>query len=102
MARVLVVDDIPANRDLVVTLLRYAGHTLAEAGDGEEALAQVHAFQPAEFIAFIKCDMVSLKGSNACGFHAARTAADNDNIFGCFRFDDPECVLLIRLRVHCA
>ena len=56
----------------------------------------------AEFIAFIKCDMVSLKGSNACGFHAARTAADNDNIFGCFRFDDPECVLLIRLRVHCA
>ena len=33
---------------------------------------------------------------------ATRTAADNDNIFGCFRFDDPECVLLIRLRVHCA
>ena len=57
MARVLVVDDIPANRDLVVTLLRYAGHTLAEAGDGEEALAQVHAFQPD----LVVCDVLMPK-----------------------------------------
>jgi PAS domain S-box-containing protein len=38
MAIVLVVDDHPANRDLVVTLLRYQGHTLLEASNGAEAL----------------------------------------------------------------
>ncbi len=46
MARVLVVDDLATNRELVVTLLGYAGHQLAEAGDGEEALAQVRKFRP--------------------------------------------------------
>jgi PAS domain S-box-containing protein len=38
MATVLVVDDHPVNRDLVVTLLSYRGHTVLEAGDGAEAL----------------------------------------------------------------
>lgn len=46
MARILVVDDIAENRDLVVTLLRYAGHELAEASNGEQALAQVRAWKP--------------------------------------------------------
>ncbi|KQP13189.1 EAL domain-containing protein [Pseudorhodoferax sp. Leaf267] len=46
MARVLVADDVAANRELVATLLRYAGHELAEAGDGEEALEKVRAFKP--------------------------------------------------------
>ena len=39
MARVLVVDDNAANRDLVVTLLGYRGHTALEAADGKAALA---------------------------------------------------------------
>ena len=39
MARVLVADDIAVNRELVATLLRYAGHELAEAANGEEAKA---------------------------------------------------------------
>jgi PAS domain S-box-containing protein len=46
MATVLVVDDHPANRDLVVTLLRYRGHTLLEAGDGAEALRIARAEHP--------------------------------------------------------
>nr|WP_145545443.1 EAL domain-containing protein [Variovorax boronicumulans] len=46
MARILVVDDVAVNRDFVCTLLGYAGHVLAEAADGEEALAQVRAFRP--------------------------------------------------------
>lgn len=46
MARVLVVDDVAVNRELVVTLLRYAGHELVEAANGEEALAQARAFRP--------------------------------------------------------
>jgi len=46
MATVLVVDDHPANRDLVVTLLRYRGHTLLEAGNGAEALRIARAQHP--------------------------------------------------------
>jgi PAS domain S-box-containing protein len=38
MAIVLVVDDHPVNRNLVVTLLGYRGHTVLEAGNGAEAL----------------------------------------------------------------
>jgi PAS domain S-box-containing protein len=46
MATVLVVDDHPANRDLVVTLLCYQGHTLLQAGDGAEALRIARAQHP--------------------------------------------------------
>ncbi len=38
MATILVVDDQPENRELLVTLLQYQGHTMLEAGDGQEAL----------------------------------------------------------------
>jgi diguanylate cyclase (GGDEF)-like protein len=38
MANILVVDDRPANRDLLATLLGYGGHRIIEAGDGAEAL----------------------------------------------------------------
>ncbi len=46
MARVLVVDDNAANRDLVVTLLKYQGHEPLEAADGAEALAVVREQRP--------------------------------------------------------
>jgi PAS domain S-box-containing protein len=46
MATVLVVDDHPLNRDLVVTLLGYRGHTVLEAGDGAEALKIARARLP--------------------------------------------------------
>jgi diguanylate cyclase (GGDEF)-like protein/PAS domain S-box-containing protein len=39
MAKVLVVDDNSANRELAVTLLRYRGHETLEAEDGAQALA---------------------------------------------------------------
>src|SRR5271168_3793860 len=38
MATILIVDDRPANREYLVTLLGYGGHRLLEAGDGAEAL----------------------------------------------------------------
>jgi len=38
MAHILVVDDRPMNREFLITLLGYYGHTLAEAADGVEAL----------------------------------------------------------------
>ena len=46
MARILVVDDRPLNRALLVTLLGYGGHELVEAGDGAEALEAVRAHLP--------------------------------------------------------
>ena len=46
MARVLVVDDHAANRDLIAALLKYAGHQSLEAADGYLALAQVRAGRP--------------------------------------------------------
>jgi len=46
VATILIVDDLPANRDVLVSLLRYAGHRLLEARDGREALAVVQAERP--------------------------------------------------------
>jgi PAS domain S-box-containing protein len=46
MATILVVDDCPTNRDLLVTLLGYRGHKSLEAGNGAEALALARAERP--------------------------------------------------------
>ncbi len=46
MATILIVDDRPANREFLVTLLGYESHRLLEAGDGAEALAVVRAERP--------------------------------------------------------
>ena len=46
MATILVVDDRPMNRDFLVTLLGYYGHTLDDAADGVEALAKVRERRP--------------------------------------------------------
>ncbi|HEY0818558.1 MAG TPA: response regulator [Rhizobacter sp.] len=54
MARVLVVDDHATNRDLIATLLGYAGHQVDEASDGAEALEKVRTGRPALVI----CDIL--------------------------------------------
>jgi PAS domain S-box-containing protein len=46
MARILVVDDRPLNRDYLVTLLRYEGHVVVEASDGADALHQAESDPP--------------------------------------------------------
>ena len=46
MAIILVVDDVPANRDVLTTLLRHQGHRLLEAADGREGLAVARAEHP--------------------------------------------------------
>ena len=46
MATILVVDDRPLNREFLVTLLGYAGHTVLEAGDGADALYIAHTRLP--------------------------------------------------------
>jgi adenylate cyclase len=45
-ARILIVDDIEANRDILKTRLAVHGYDLLEAGDGEEALMAVKAHEP--------------------------------------------------------
>ena len=52
-AKVLVVDDNAANRQLVVTLLKYQGHSMFEAGDGREALGMARVVHPQLVIADI-------------------------------------------------
>jgi len=46
MATILVVDDLSANREVLVALLRYKGHRLLEAEDGNQGLAVVQAEHP--------------------------------------------------------
>ncbi len=46
MAKILVVDDLPANRALVVTLIGHSGHQALEAADGAQALEMVRAERP--------------------------------------------------------
>jgi PAS domain S-box-containing protein len=46
MATILVVDDLSANRAVLVTLLRHQGHRLIEAANGREGLAAAHAEHP--------------------------------------------------------
>lgn len=53
MATILVVDDRPVNRELLVTLLGYSGHRLLEAADGIAALALARAERPDLIIADI-------------------------------------------------
>lgn len=53
MTNILVVDDHPANRDLMATLLRYRGHHIVEAADGDEGLASARQERPALIISDI-------------------------------------------------
>jgi len=46
MATILVVDDLSANRDVLVSLLRYKGHRLLEAEDGAQGLTVARAEHP--------------------------------------------------------
>jgi signal transduction histidine kinase/CheY-like chemotaxis protein len=46
MAKILIVDDRPTNRQFLLTLLGYGGHGLLEAADGAEALDLVRKEHP--------------------------------------------------------
>src|SRR5690349_13769439 len=46
MAKILIVDDNPTNRSLLVEILKNSGHSIREASDGGEALVLVSADRP--------------------------------------------------------
>jgi diguanylate cyclase (GGDEF)-like protein len=54
MAKILVVDDSPVNRELIAAVLRRAQHQVVEAADGAEALKRVRAERPTLVI----CDIL--------------------------------------------
>jgi signal transduction histidine kinase/DNA-binding response OmpR family regulator len=54
MSCILAIDDRPINRQFLVSLLGYGGHTVMEAADGEEALRIVHQSHPDLIITDIK------------------------------------------------
>ena len=46
IATILIVDDLAANRNFLVTVLRHQGHRLLEAADGSQGLAAIEAERP--------------------------------------------------------
>lgn len=54
MSCILTIDDRPINRQFLVSLLGYGGHTVLEAADGEEALGIVRQSHPDLVITDIK------------------------------------------------
>ena len=54
MAKILVVDDVAENRDLVATLLQYRGHTVVQAADGIQALEVLREQRPE----LVVCDIL--------------------------------------------
>ncbi|HWF34304.1 MAG TPA: response regulator transcription factor [Solirubrobacteraceae bacterium] len=53
MTSILVVDDVPADRELLATILGYAGYEVLEADRGEIALELARAHRPAVIVADI-------------------------------------------------
>ena len=64
MARVLVVDDDLTVREVVVSYLRAAGHTVAEAGDGADALRAMRS-EPADLVV-LDLMMPGIDGLEVC------------------------------------
>jgi len=54
MSCILAIDDRPINRQFLVSLLGYGGHSVLEASDGEEALGVVRKSHPDLVITDIK------------------------------------------------
>jgi adenylate cyclase len=63
-ARILIVDDNPTNRDILVTRLAMHGYDLSEAADGEEALTAVKTLVPD--LVLLDVMMPKLNGIDAC------------------------------------
>jgi adenylate cyclase len=63
-ARILIVDDNPTNRDILVTRLAMHGYDLSQAADGEEAVAAVKIVVPD--LVLLDVMMPKMNGIDAC------------------------------------
>ncbi|NRF71101.1 diguanylate cyclase [Aquincola sp. S2] len=97
MHTILIVDDLPANREFLITLLRGRGHRLLEAGDGVEALEIARRERPKLVIADIVMPRLD-------GYSLARRLADYPQlretqvILCSAAYDEKEARALVR---HC-
>jgi CheY-like chemotaxis protein len=62
--RILVVDDSASFRTLMVHVLDFMGYQVATAGNGEEALPKIEAFEP--HLVLMDVEMPLLNGYEAC------------------------------------
>jgi CheY-like chemotaxis protein len=69
---VLVVDDHPQFRRLARRILEAAGFSVAEAGNGAEAIAAAHDLGP-------RVVLLDIQLPDCDGFHVARVLARSDN-----------------------
>lgn len=58
MAKILVVDDVQAERNLMTAILRKAGHTVIEAVNGQEALSMAKDHTPDAVVMDIVMDVM--------------------------------------------
>jgi adenylate cyclase len=63
-ARILIVDDVSANRDILATRLAVHGYDLSQAADGEEALTTVKTLVPD--LVLLDVMMPKMNGIDAC------------------------------------
>ena len=64
MAKILIAEDERDIRDLITFTLRYAGHEVIEASNGEEALALAHQAKPNLVLMDVR--MPRMTGYDAC------------------------------------
>lgn len=96
MATILIVDDRPANRDFLVTLLGYSGHRLLQASDGAEALAIAMVERPNLVIADIL--MPTMDGFELVRqIRATLSIADTPVIFCTAHYHEREAHVLAQL-----
>lgn len=95
MAVILIADDEARIRRLVSDFLKREGHTVLEAGDGNEALEQIHEAQPPVDLAILDVMMPGIDGfallrtlraeeatSNMPVMMLTARAEDNDQLLG--------------------
>jgi len=65
MAKILIVDDDPENREILRARLEAAGHTVTEAPNGEEGIWLVDTIMPD--LVFLDVMMPKIDGWHVCG-----------------------------------
>lgn len=95
-ARILVVDDIATNRDLVATVVRHLGHLPLEAADGAQALEMVRSEHPDLVISDIL--MPTMDGLEFVSrLRADAALADTEVVFYTARYREREAGNLARI-----
>lgn len=95
MAHVLVADDDPHIREVLRFALTRAGHAVAEAADGREALARFQAASPAFDVVLLDIVMPEEDGLEVC--RRLRATSDTPILFLSSRDDELDRILGLEL-----